>query len=105
MVRQDSETNAPGDYAPELVSNMTKLDLTSADRTGAPEITDEMYRAGSNALEEFYLGDGVYDLRKPCLMAVFQAMEAVRNEHAPKEPQNGLAARECSDPIVAILRS
>lgn len=42
------------------------------------EITPEMSRAGRRALEKFYLGDGIYDLRESCLAAVFRAMMASR---------------------------
>jgi len=72
---------------------------------GAPEVTEEMYRAGSRALEAFYLGDGVYDLRERCLTAMYRAMDAVRHGRGPKESQSDLADRECSHSIVAILES
>jgi len=72
---------------------------------GAPEVTDEMYSAGSEALESFYLGDGVYDLRKSGLTAMYRAMDAVRHGRMPAESQSDLAERECSRSIVAILQS
>ena len=40
-----------------------------------PEITPEMYLAGSRALEKFYLGDDVYDLQEDALAAIYRAMK------------------------------
>jgi hypothetical protein len=44
------------------------------------EVTEEMYDAGSEALGPFYMGDGVYDLRRPCLTAVYRAMREVERK-------------------------
>ena len=60
----------------------------SAGEAGAPEIvevTDEMLERGSHALEDHYLGDGVYDLTYPTLRKVFLEMLAAM----PKSARRG----------------
>ena len=48
--------------------------ILERDRPTDLEISPEMIEAGTEALEPFYMGDGVYDLREPCLTAVYRAM-------------------------------
>jgi hypothetical protein len=50
-------------------------DRPSPDET---KITPAMLKAGSNALEDFYMGEGLYDLRAQALEAVFREMDAAR---------------------------
>lgn len=53
-----------------------------AGKAGAPgDVTDEMLSAGSEALEKYYLGDGMYDLRSACLRDLFLTMERARPLH------------------------
>jgi hypothetical protein len=42
------------------------------------EVTEEMIKAGSVALERFYLGDGLYDLTAPVMAEIYRAMNAAR---------------------------
>jgi hypothetical protein len=42
------------------------------------EVTPEMLEAASAFLAEYYLGDGAYDLRDPCLAGMYRVMERVR---------------------------
>jgi len=41
-------------------------------------VTDEMIEAAQLVLSDHYLADGAYDLREPCLKAIFLAMDSVR---------------------------
>jgi hypothetical protein len=86
---------------------MPHVDKGRADSigAGAPEVTEEMYRAGSRALEAFYLGDGVYDLRKRALSAMYRAMDAVRYGVAPVTSQTDVASPQCESSIVEVVRS
>ena len=48
------------------------------------EVTPEMLSAASEVLEKYYLGDGIYDVRGPCLGDIFRAMdESRRKSHSP----------------------
>ena len=45
--------------------------------SGDAEVTSEMIDAGGEVLEAFYMGDGLYDLRAPCLTAMYRAMRGI----------------------------
>lgn len=49
---------------------------TPADFVPEPVVTPEMIEAGSDVLEDFYLGEGAYDLREDCLSRIYRAMHA-----------------------------
>jgi hypothetical protein len=42
------------------------------------EVTPEMIGAATIALMAFYMGDGIYDLREPCLADLYRAMHESR---------------------------
>ena len=72
---------------------------------GAPEVTDEMYEAGRQVLEQFYFGDGVYCLTRKCIMEMYRAMDAVRYGAEPEDPRIAAAGHQSSRSIVAVLES
>lgn len=49
-------------------------DRSAPEATDEIEVTPEMIEAGSMVLARFYLGDGIYDVREPCLRELYRAM-------------------------------
>jgi hypothetical protein len=50
------------------------IDRPANEPTDEIEVTPEMIGAATLALMPFYMGEGAYDLREPCLTAVYRAM-------------------------------
>jgi hypothetical protein len=50
-------------------------------------VTDEMLSAASEVLMDFYIGDGIYDVREPCLAQMYRAMERSRRGSSPRYPR------------------
>lgn len=57
------------------------------------EVTEEMYDAGLEELQNGYLGEGVYDLTEPRLAAVYRAMASAR----PEAVRTTRTAAKCAD--------
>ena len=51
----------------------------------------EMLAAASEVIMSFYMGDGVYDLREPCLAALYKAMREADDKAGPPQRAAQLA--------------
>ena len=62
------------------------------------DVTPGMLAAASEVLMSFYMGDGVYDLREPCLAALYKAMREADRYYGANAQSAG-SQRACGGAI------